>query len=128
MKAKKTGRQMPTLGEHLTSLYRQRQLTRSEVKSLLDVRDCWRLYLGIEGSLDIVGHLQYHTGVEEALKTLGGVLREAGKRIAACDTNTPYGRTEAMIIRTVVNRWVIDSVAEHLDDEEKSAVFALMQK
>lgn len=119
---------MPTLSEHLTSLYRQRQLTRSEVRSLLDVRDRWRLYLGIEGSLDIVGRLQYHTGVEEALKTLGGVLREAGKQIAACDTNTPYGRTEAMIVRTVVNRWVIDSVAEHLDDEQKSAVLSAMQR
>ena len=119
---------MPTLSEHLTSLYRQRLLTRSEVRSLLDVRDRWRLYLGIEGSLDIVGHLQYHVDVDEALACLGKTLREAGKQIADCDMDTPYGRTEAMIIRTVVNRWVIDSVAEHLDDEQKSAVLAVMQK
>lgn len=119
---------MPTLDAHLGSLYQKRQLTSNEVKTLLDVRDRWRLYLGIEGSLDIVGRLQYHTGVEEALKTLGGVLREAGKQIAACDTNTPYGKTEAMIIRTVVNRWVIDSVAEHLDGEQSSAVLCAMRR
>lgn len=119
---------MPTINQHLVSLYRQRQLTRHEVQSLLDVRDRWQSYLGVEASLDVVGRLQYDMDEDAALNTLGGILREAGKQIAACDANTVIGKTEATIVRTLVTRWVVDSVAEYLDDEQKSAVLAVMRR
>lgn len=118
---------MPTANQHLASLYRQRQLTRHEVQSLLDVYDRWQSFLAVEASLDVVGRLQYQMDEKAALIALGSILREAGKQIGACDTRTAYGKTEAMIVRTLVNRWVVDSVAEHLDDEQKSAVLKLMQ-
>ena len=118
---------MSTINQHLASLYRQRLLTSNEVNSLLDVRDRWQSYLAVEASLDVLSGLQYHVDETAALRTLGGVMRAAGKQIAACDTDTTYGKTEAMIVRTLVNRWVIDGVAEHLDDEQKYAVLRVMR-
>lgn len=118
---------MPTLDEHLATLYRERSLSAQEVNALLAVRDRWRTFLTVEGELEVVGRLRYRANVEDALEALGAILREAGREIADCDTTTPYGLTHSMLIRTEVNRWVIDSVSGYLDEKQKTAVHRLMR-
>jgi hypothetical protein len=119
---------MPTLMEHLAVLHRERKLTSDEVRSLLDVRDRWDTYLSIDAELEVAARFRYNIEVEDALTNLGKILREAGRQIAESDASTPYGVTEAMTIRSVVTRWVIDRLAGYLDAQQKRAVHAEMRR